>query len=214
MVLLYDNNAPLFVCDRCGARDETWRKFYDEYLKLYSVEDHWKEPKHHTSCIIGLFCAEYQKRYHIDYTFVPSNPYPFSSKEVLDANVLLATFNKTALDVRRYIIWAFRCGIGSNAKITSLAYLKAPGLIRKFKLWDLNRNVLTRSTQLPKEFLEWCKTEVADLFSKHTLETMMNLGAILNYANTYPNESEVELRVINKAAELGLIKDGKLNVGR
>jgi hypothetical protein len=214
LTLEYEEGAPVFVCERCGGRDETWKKFYTEYLKLYTVEEHWKEPKHQISCILGLFCSEYLKKYNTNYLFVPRNPNPYSAKECRDANLMLATFGKNGLEVRTYIIWAFKFGLGSNAQITSIAYLNAPGLIRKFKLWLEKRKTPTRSTQLPKEFLDWCKIEVPELFTKYTLETINDLGAVLNYARTYSAESQIELKAIQQATTLGLIKDDKLNAGR
>jgi hypothetical protein len=212
--LQYEDGAPVFVCDKCGERDETWKKFYNEYLKLYSEKSNWKQEKNHVSCLIGLFCYEYKKKYGVDYTFVPRNPNPYSAKECKDAWTMLAAFDKNALETRKYIIWAFKFGIGSGAQITSLAYLNVPGLIRRYKLWAKNTGILRRETILPKEFLTWCELNVKEIFSKHCLETMNNLGAIINYANAYPEESQVELLVIVKATELGLIKDGKLNIGR
>lgn len=213
MVLTYEDRAPVFVCDKCGGRNETWKKFYAEYLGLYVAKENWEQPKHHVSCVLGLFCAKYREKYHTDYVFVPSNPNPYSAKEVKDIRTMLATFQNQALEVRRYILWAFQYGLGSNAQITSLAYLNAPGLVRKFKLWDQKRNVLTRSTPLPREFLDWCKDNQPTIFTKHSLETLNDLGAILNYARTYPDDSGIELKVLERATELKLIKDNKLNVG-
>lgn len=211
--ITHEDGIPVFVCDVCSHKDLTWKRFYSDYLLLYKQKDNWLVEKNYVSCIIGQFCAEYKKRYGVDYTFVPKNPNPFSAKECKDAWIMLAAFGKNSIETRRYIIWAFNRGIGSNAKITSLAYLNTPNLIRRYKLWAQTKDILKRNSKLPSAFLDWCKQNAPEISNQYTLETMNDLGALLNYANAYADLSSVESQVINQATTLGLIKNNKLNIG-
>lgn len=210
LLLVQENNIPIFVCDFCGSRDETWKRFYDEYLKLYEYKDNWTIPKHKISCIIGQFCHLYKKRYDVDYLFVPKNPNPYGAKECRDANILLSTFKGDALEVRKYLIWAFKCGIPRNSKITSVGYLCVEGLIRKYMLSEEKRNIFSRTSKLT-ELTEWCNKN--NIKYDFELETMNDLGAILNY--TIQNNLELkndcpEKIIIGRAKEMGLIDDNNL----
>jgi hypothetical protein len=181
------------------------------------VKENWDVVGNHVSCVLGAFCHKYKERYGTDYAFVPRGPNPFSEKECRDAHLMIATFGGDAHEVRRYIVWAFGKGLGSNIKITSLAYLNAPGLVRKYKLYAEKKHVLTRSSPLPSAFVDWCKQSATDIFLNYALETMNDLGALLNYVTIYNHElleHSVEKQVIKKAAECLLVKDGKLNIAR
>src|SRR5690242_15478794 len=103
--LHYEDNAPVFICDKCGEKELTWKKFYDEYLQLYKIKEKWDSEKDKVSCIIGFFCYMYKEGYGTDYVFVPSNFNPYSSKECRDSWALLAAFNGNANEVRKYIYW-------------------------------------------------------------------------------------------------------------
>ena len=174
------------------------------------------EPKNHVSCVVGFFCFLYKERYAVDYTFVPRNPSPYTSKECIDALTLLAAFNKDAEEVRRYIYWIFTKAINDSTNITSLGYLIVPGLIRKYKLYASKRNVLCRETKLPPDLIEWCKINVPAIFNSYALTTMNDLGALLNYVVAYDAELKqdaVERRVLVEAGKYGLVSNNKLNIG-
>ena len=200
----------MFVCTGCQHRDESWKKFYTEYLKLYTVKSNWAVENSKVSCVLGLFCHLYREKYGVEYLFVPASPNPFKAKECKDAWMIIKTFNDIE-DTRKYLIWAFKTGLSSNTKITSLAYLKVPNLIRKFMLSLEKHNALKRFSVLPDEFISWCRANTPTIFDKCTLETMNDLGALLTYTNTYAKENDIEKTIIEKATSLGLIKEGKLN---
>jgi len=142
---------PVFICSHCKYCDESWKKFYTEYLKLYEVKENWDIEKNKVSCVLGLFCFLYKQRYGVEYLFVPQSPNPFSAKECKDVWTIIRTFGNME-DTRKYLIWAFKKGIGNNAKITSLAYLKTHDLIRKFMLSLEKNNAMKRYSNLPEEF--------------------------------------------------------------
>jgi hypothetical protein len=214
-VLTYEANAPIFTCTVCGDTDTTWQKFYNEYLQLYKVKANWDEKKNQVSCIIGFFCFCYQEHYSTNYTFVPQNPNPYGSKECRDAWAMLAAFNGNAHDARKYIYWVFHKAINKTTAITSLGYLNAPGLIRKYKLYAQRKDILNRASRLPQEFLDWWAVNASSIQANYAMVTMNDLGALLSYVNHYtdiPAESEERL-AIKKAEQLNLIVSGKLNVG-
>lgn len=180
------------------------------------VKDNWNESKNHVSCIIGMFCHMYKEHYNIDYTFVPKSPNPYGSKECRDAWALLSAFDGNACDVRKYIYWVFKRGITSTTTITNFGYLNAPGLIRKYKLYASRKHILNRSSKLPSEFIEWCKSSIPEIFTKCALDTMNDLGALLSYVTHYSEKitsESAEKQAITKAESIGLIKDGRLNIG-
>lgn len=211
----YENNAPIFICEKCGDKELTWKKFYDEYLQLFKIKENWDNEKDKISCIIGFFCYMYKELYAVDYVFVPKNPNPYSSKECKDAWTLLATFKNDAHEVRKYIHWLFKKIIKQSTTLTSFGYLNTPTLIRKYQIYSERKTTYNRSSKLPDTYLEWCKENTKSLFDKYSLETMNDLGALYSYVKAYYKELETdgdENKAIRRAEEVGLIVDGKLKV--
>lgn len=212
--LSHVENAPIFTCDKCGHQDLAWQKFYQEYMSYYQNKDNWDNKKHHVVCVLGFFMHMYEKRYGTKYVLVPKNPNVFGNKEIKDIWELLGAFDGNAHSVRKYLYWLFKRGLNSNVTITHFGYVNTPGLIRKYNLYASKKHVLKRESKLPSKFIEWCKENVPSIFDDYTLETMNDLGALHVYASDgllqdYDNERSV----IGQAEALGLIKDGKLNVG-
>lgn len=214
--LTYEDNAPIYTCDKCGDQELTWKKFYNEYLQLFRQKENWDNKKDQVSCIIGFFCYLYEEFYSTKYVFVPKNPNPYGAKECKDAWSLLAAFNGNAHGVRKYLYWLFKRGINKNTTITHFGYVNTPGLIRKYNLYAKKKKMLRRESKLPEKFLEWCRENEPEVFEKYNLETMNDLGAMQSYYKTY-KENGIDLtcesNVITYASSLGLIKHGKLNIG-
>jgi hypothetical protein len=213
--LTHANSIPLFVCDMCGHQDDTWQRFYDNYLQLYRTKNNWEQPKNGVSCVLGLFCRLYKNRYGVDFLFTPKSPNPFKSKECKDAQVLIAAFGG-ALPVVDYLKWAFeQGGIPKSSQVVSLAYLTTPNLIRKFLLINKRKHVLTRSSPVPTSFLEWCKISIPELLNNYTLDTMNDLGSLLSYVKSVSlDDNSPEAQAIQAATKLSLIVDGQLNIER
>ena len=211
--LQYEDNAPVFVCNKCSDKELTWKKFYTEYLQLYKEKDNWDVDKHKVTCIIGFFCYMYKEFYNTEYVFVPQNPNPYGCKECKDAWKLLATFKNDAHAARKYIYWVFKKLIRRNTNITAFGYINAPGIIRKYNLHVQKKTLITRSTGLPKEFTEWCRTNTPTIFDNYELSTVNDLGALLSFTKFYKvDHMSVEAQVIQMAEKLSLVKDGKLNI--
>jgi len=211
--LLYEEGAPVFVCDTCGDRNETWKIFYSQYLGLFSTKSNWDNPKDKISCILGFFCYKYKEQYSTNYVFVPKNPNPYSSKECRDANALLAAFEGNAHEVRRYIHWLFSKVIKRSTKIVSFGYLTTPALIRRYKLIVREKNSTTRFTFLPQKYLDWCKENVGGIFGSYALKTMNDLGSLLQLVKSYPevySDDTMEKIAIEGAVKAGLVKNGAL----
>jgi hypothetical protein len=213
-VLDFEGTIPIFTCDTCQYKDETWKKFYEEYLQLYRSLEAWGEPKNTVSCVLGLFCYHYREFYGIDYTFVPRNPNPYGVKECRDVWTLLAMFNKNVCEVRHYITWLFDKGLSRSAQITNFGYILTPALVQKYKLQASKKSVLTRASNLPENFIEYCKVNIPDIFDLVTLGTMNDLAGLLSSVQYYKlMPDSIECRVIAVAEKMGLIKDGKLYLG-
>ena len=211
--LSYENNAPVFTCDKCNEKNLTWKKFYDEYLQLFRKKENWDNDKDKVSCIIGFFCFKYKEKYNTNYTFVPSNMNPYSSKECRDAWSLLAAFDGDSHKVRKYIIWLFN-SINKNTNIISFGYIKTQALINKYNLKNIKKGTFQRESKLPSLFTEWCIKNVPGVFDKYALETMNDLGALFNYYKSYLKDTNCdESLLVNEAEKQGLIKLDKLNIG-
>lgn len=156
----------------------------------------------------------YKEFYDTEYVFVPRNPNPYGCKECKDAWSLLAAFDGNADKARRYLYWLFRKGINKNTNITSFGYVNTPGLIRKYNLYAKKKNILGRESKLPRIFIEWCAQNEEGVFNNYNLETMNDLGAMISFYEKYGTNMDDIKRVLTKAEVLGLIKNGKLNIGR
>jgi len=214
--LTYENNAPIYTCDKCGDQDLTWKKFYNEYLQLFRQKDNWDDKKGQVSCIIGFFCHMYEEFYNTPYVFVPRNPNPFGAKECKDTWSLLAAFNGNAHEVRKYVYWLFKKGINKNTIITHFGYINTPGLIRKYNVYAKRKYTLRRESKLPVVFVNWCNEHVPAIFEKYALDTMNDLGALVSYVEYYSDEmgqQSNERRVLEIAEKHNLVKNGKLNIG-
>lgn len=214
--LSYLEQVPIFTCSSCGHIDESWKNFYTEYLQLFKVKENWDNKKHQISCIIGFFCYMYKKYYNVDYIFVPKTLNPFSSKECRDSWMLLSAFSGDAHMVRKYIHWFFNAFITDRNKVFSFGYINTPAIIRKFNLYYSTRSVLKRESQLPQNFTNWCVENAKEIFSKYSLSTMNDLGALLSHYTFYRkniSDGDVEFLVIDAAKKMNLILNDKLNVG-
>lgn len=211
--LNYEDNAPIFTCNKCEDKELTWKKFYNEYLQLFKDKDNWDSDKDKISCIIGFFCYMYEEFYQTSYIFVPQNPNPYGSKECKDAWKLLATFENDAHAVRRYIHWVFKKLIRGSTNITAFGYINSPGIIRKYNLYVQKKQSFSRASTLPSEFIKWCKTNVPEIFDEYELTTMNDLGALLSFVKFYnTNDNSKEKKIILMAEKLKLIQDDKLNI--
>lgn len=210
----YEDDAPVFVCEKCGDKELSWKKFYTEYLDLFRVKDNWDVDKHKVTCVIGFFCHMYREFYKTSYIFVPQNPSPYSSKECRDAHKLLAAFGGNAHQTRKYIYWVFTKLIRRNTDITAFGYINTAGIIRKYKLQEQKKHILTRASNLPSAFIEWCKEYAVQIFDNYELSTMNDLGALLQYYDAHiKNPDSIEAMVINEARERKLVLENKLNIG-
>jgi hypothetical protein len=213
--LEHEGAIPLFICDICGDQELTWKKFYTEYLQLWKDKANWSEKRNTVSCILGFFCYMYKEFFVTDYIFVPQNPNPYGAKEVKDSWTLMSAFQNDIEEVRKYIYWVFKKGVNKNVTITNFGYINTPGLIRKYKLYAERRKTFTRDSELPWQFLDWCKECVPEIFNKYALATMNDLGALLAYTREYETELQsqsTEVRTVVAATRYNLIKDGKLNI--
>jgi len=155
----------------------------------------------------------YKECYKTDFIFVPQNPNVFGCKEIRDAQKLLVTFSGDGHEVRRYIHWFFTKFIKRNTEVLAFAYISSPGIIRKYNIYRSKKCSITRSSKLPNSFLDWCKSNTPAIFREYELYTINDLGALLSYIKFYkPDESSVENMVIEKAEQMGFIKDGRINI--
>jgi len=155
----------------------------------------------------------YKEFYGTEYAFVPKNPNPYGCKECKDAWALLATFKNDAHEVRKYLYWVFKKLIKKSTNIVSFKYVSSPGIIRKYNLYVQKKHTLTRSSNLPNEFIAWCKSNIPNIFDEYELTTINDLGALLSLVNFHNvDDGSIEKQAIAMAEKLKLIQDNKLNM--
>lgn len=201
--------APIFICDACGDKDNSWELFYFDYMSRYKDVDNWSKKDEILSCVLGFFLHLYEKKYGIKYAFVPSSRNPFSSKEVRDSWKLISAFNGDGHLIGRYMRWVFSSVVRDSTSIFSFNYLNSPGLIRKFMLKHKNKNKLRRDSKIPKDVVKWVGDNLPVIIEKYEFETMNDFASIVAYFKSDPsNESIASL--IKYAESKKIVKDGSI----
>jgi hypothetical protein len=197
---------PIFSCPDHGPDQKNeWEIWWTKYHDLYKDKNAWNNRADLPSCIIGYFCNEYQKFYGSSYVLDYSNPVPYKNKEFVIARRLLTMFGEDHMLIPEFIRWVFAKRVKTMKKaVTSFGFFSTPDFINSYKLARVNSLVLKRSSDLPEEFLDWCKRNCATIFDKQELKTWNDLNGLVIHVKNY-GSANTEGAVVFKAIDLGLL---------
>lgn len=196
---------PVFSCPEHGEMKNEWERWYDEYSTRWQEKERWLKNNEKLSCLIGYFCHKFFEFYGFSYTFDISNPIPYKNKDFMNGRKILSLLDNDAIDAKIYIRWVFEKKIvTTKRKITSLGFFVSSQFVNEYKYIKSQNTKITRSTELPNEFLNWCKNNT-QIFEKHSLKTVNDLVMLISYSRKFPL-SESEEKVLNEAVNFKLIE--------
>lgn len=199
---------PVFSCSECGQQESIWKKWWDTYSQLHKEPGNWQEKKHSLSCLVGFFCAEYEKFYGHPYTFSVVTPQPFKNKDFTMARRILAMLEGDALRAANYIRWAFQFKVRRrNYPVRSLGFFASSDFINDYNLARAQAAILRRSTPLPEDFLAWCHESEPDIFELEELADWNDLNGLVTHVKQYGSQS-VQGRVVAEAVRRGMLSAG------
>lgn len=126
-----------------------WKNFFLKFQEIENVNySEWK-PIHQLS----YFCSRYYKHYGKRYSFSLRGA-PSKCPEIYMINKVsacLGTSNQKT--IKEYIDWIFDFKIiPSGKKIRSLGFMANPQFCNEYNLYKIEKNKITRVTELPKKF--------------------------------------------------------------
>lgn len=200
---------PVFVCKNCGPdKRNEWEIWWTNYRFLWKDEKNWEDQKHKVSCVMGYFCFKYQEVYGYPFRFDYSSTKPYTSKDFIMCNRLLAMFNGDAKSIKIYIKWIFTTKIRRPEYIISgFGFFVSQKFIAEFSNARARSRVLRRSTPLPTDFIEWCLSNEPDIFDRQELENWNHLNGLVTHVKQW-NQDDVEKRVVNEAVNRGMLPSG------
>lgn len=198
---------PVFFCPDCGPAKNDWEKWWNEYRDAWKDKENWQQKKHQVSCIVGYFCHRYEKQYEQPFAFSYSSPIPYKDKEFVMARRLLTMFDGNAWEIGQYIKWGFEKLISPGYIITGLGFFTKPNIANRFKVLRAKRKVIRRRTPLPKNFIEWCKTNYPEIFELQELEVWNDLNGLVTHVKFYGLDG-IEGSVVREAVRQKMLPEG------
>jgi len=138
--------------------NENYRKFFDSFSDINSLEICKWKPVH----LIAYFCKLYKEKYNADYKFKFNSTAPSKCYEVFQIKKLAQSLTKDPTILKKYIDWSFEEKAKfAKRKITSIAFLSSEYLVTEYKLkylaGDLSDQKIDRTTSIPEEYLQIIK---------------------------------------------------------
>jgi hypothetical protein len=185
-----------------------WKKWWDQYSQLHKDQANWQEKKHALSCLVGFFCAEYEKFYGHPYTFSVVTPQPFKNKDFTMARRILAMMDGDALRAANYIKWAFHFKVRRRSyPVRSMGFFASADFINDYNVARAQAAVLRRSTPLPPAFLAWCRENEPEIFDRTELAVWNNLNGLVAHVKARGIDGP-ERRVVEEAVKRGMLPPG------
>lgn len=180
---------------------------------------------------LAYFCYKYQFCNHnnpeqVPFKLVRSNKGVELSKGSSDFNKLFKLFapenysdleqtqkikirTEVNLKIKNYINWLFDYKFRHTSKsVDSTGLILTQHLINDFERMYAQHLKKQNSKIKMDQLLFWCKKECEQIFELHQLENPEDLQIIKKYIEIYKQkEDSLEAKVINKAIEIGLLKN-------
>jgi hypothetical protein len=197
---------PVYSCPEHSDEDKNeWEIWWTKYHDRYKDKEYWQSLKDRPSCIVGYFCNEFYKCYGYSYKLDYNSPIPYKNREFLVARKLMAMFGEEYMLIPEYIRWVFEKRVKLRKKaVTSFGFFITQDFVNSYFAARAKRNVLKRSSPLPKEFLEWCASEYPDIFERQELATWNDLNGLVNYVKCY-GQNNIEYYVVQEAINKGML---------
>ena len=197
---------PIYSCPEHGPDERNeWELWWIKYHDRFKSKEYWKSSKDRPSCVVGYFCNEYQKFYGFTYVLDYGSPIPYTNKEFKAARKILTMFGDDFMMVPDYIKWVFAKRVKNTKKtITSFGFFATPDFANSYKAARARSVVLKRSTGLPTDFLEWCRSNHSDIFDKQELNTWNDLNGLVTHVKCYGTDNTEGL-VVQEAISRGLL---------
>jgi len=206
--IIYENedaHYPVFSCPQHGIQQDEWKRWWEQYSEKWKDKQARENPRDKLVCLIGYFCYKYKQFYGHPYTFDSSNPIPYKSKDFIIGRRILSMFDNDITDSLLYIKWVFLKKVASRKRtVSSLGFFSLTNLVNEYKCAKALNNVIKRQTNLPEDFINWCKQNYNNVFEKHSLSTWNDLNVLISFVNTFGNDNE-EGHIINEAINRNLI---------
>lgn len=198
---------PVFSCPDCGPAKNDWEIWWNKYKDLWKDKQNWQEKKNYVSCIVGYFCHRYEEFYGRTFAFSYSSPTPYKDKQFTMARRLLVMFDGDAWEVGQYVKWGFTKLISPNYHITGLGFFTKNDIANRFKVFRAKRRQIRRRTPLPKDFIEWCKTQATQIFDNQELENWNDLNGLVSVVKSYGMDN-IEGKVVEEAVKRKMLPEG------
>lgn len=130
------------------APNEKWKKFFNQFSEIETLEiTQWK-PVH----LLSYFCKLYKNTFNVDYVFKFNNPSPSKSFEVFQIKKLGIQISSKPEILKEYIDWFYGGVIKNKKRFTSISATTKEDLVNEYK-WNVllvNKKQLhlTRSSEL------------------------------------------------------------------
>lgn len=147
--------------------------------------------------LLGYFLKRFKEQYEFDYSLSMKSP-PSNTTELVIIKKLYAALNTNNANlIKEYIDWCFDKKIKPKKyKIKNITYFLATDLVNEFKYYNKEKNKITKSKELPREYIE--------LIEEFNLpvKTYGDLQFVKALNETEPN-NEVYKKVLSKLYSLG-----------
>lgn len=174
--------------------------------------------------LLAYFCHKYEQKNKVRFRLVRAKKGPTMGKEAgdfaklfrllapedyqsLDSEQKFVIRNEVNRKIYNYINWMFdykfRRGMQS---VNGTKIFLVPSIINEFERMYTAYLNKQKSQDKFSILTGWCKSQASDIFESHQLERPEDLKIIERYANMHSlDDSSSEIKVINKAKEIGLI---------
>jgi len=206
----YEGNGiqyPVFSCPDHGldTRNE-WELWWEKYSTLGLKKECWHNKKDRPSCVVSYFCNKFQEFFGFPFVMDYSNPLPYKNKEFTMARRIIVMFGDDYILIPNYIRWVFNKRVKTQKyPVNSLGFFASSKFVNEYRAARARSAKPTRSTNIPEDFLQWCKEHYPVVVEYHELESYNDLNMLVALSDS--NVDGAEVAVVNEARKRGLLPE-------
>jgi hypothetical protein len=196
---------PVFSCPEHGPDERNeWALWWEKYSDRGLKRQYWQNKKDQPSCVVSYFCHQFNEFYGFPYTMDYSNPIPYKNKEFTMARRILTMFGQDFLHIPNYIKWVFAKKVRTTKyPVNSLGLFASSKFVNEYRAARARRQKPKRCTNIPQDFLEWCKEKYPRVVEYHELESYNDLNILVALAEDHPGEADV----VREARKRGILPE-------